>query len=83
MGELAPAVLAAEGVAHRLVAHGRPTFGPDLDDARGGPGAVEGRRRGTFHHLDALDVQSVQIHQIIPQDHPIHDVYGTKEGTRV
>jgi hypothetical protein len=44
-----------------LRAPGLPRLGGDDDDAVGGLGAVDRRRRGALQHLDALDVVRVEI----------------------
>jgi hypothetical protein len=62
--ELDLAVRAVErGVGEELVARGAgpPGAGGDLDDAVGGPQAVERRRRRPLEHLDALDVGRVEV----------------------
>ena len=65
---------AARRVVHHVVGHRRAALRPDLDDAGRGARPVQRRGRRALHHLDALDVQGVQVHQARAQDHPVHDV---------
>jgi hypothetical protein len=76
VGQLAAAVLVAERVAYLVVGDLGAALGQDLDDAGACAGTVERRGCGALHDLDALDVQSVQVHETRAHDDAVDDVQG-------